>query len=242
MVESTPISDHFSPIIDNTIFDLRPDFRLVSITVSGFDWSGGDGSDTEEFVRAAEAGAALADPERDAHLTSWKDAYRAFGAKPKRTPCSAEALLKRVIRDGELPRINPLVDVYNAVSILHGLPVGGEDRSLYSGLPRLTRATGDEPFVLTKEGAEATEYPSTGEVVWRDDLGVTCRRWNWRQGTRTRILPGASDLWFILEALDGLSDGRLDEALSQFTTQINQLSPGARLETHRLDAKTSPGA
>ena len=54
---------------------------------------------------------------REAHLEAWRDAYRAFGAKPQRTPCSAEALLRRVQREGTLPRINAIVDLYNALNV-----------------------------------------------------------------------------------------------------------------------------
>ncbi|MER8542268.1 phenylalanine--tRNA ligase beta subunit-related protein [Mesorhizobium sp. M1334] len=66
-------------------------------------------------------------------LRAWAVAYEAFGTKANRTPCSAAALLKRVRKDGSLPRISPLVDAYNAVSVLYGVPIGGEDLDLYQG-------------------------------------------------------------------------------------------------------------
>lgn len=223
MATISPSPDAFFPIGDGGIFGLRPDFRAISICVSGFEWTEAVPLETEAFIESAGGNAAHSDAERDAHLASWKEAYRAFDAKPKKMPCSAEALLKRTA----LPRINPLVDVYKAVSVMHGLPVGGEDRNLYAGQPRLCRATGDEPFDCVNDGENAVDYPDAGEVIWRDDLGVTCRRWNWRQGTRTRIEPGASELWFILEALDGLPDERLKLASDQFTSQIAVLSPNA---------------
>ncbi len=218
------------PTIDPSVLELRPDFRCISLNVSQFDWDGMDGTRINRFVETAEAQASEADEQRNAHLEDWRAAFRAFGAKPKRTPCSAEALLKRTVRDGTLPRINPLVDAYNAVSIAHGVPIGGEDRALYSGAPHLTRALGDEPFDVMQDGVPHVEHPNKGEVIWRDDLGVTCRRWNWRQGVRTRIMPGASDLWFLLEALEGLPDARLSEAAEQLGELIVALSPTAKIE------------
>ncbi len=231
-----PDAPAVTPIIDQSIWDLRPDFRCVSLNVSDFDWEQTDNDRITQFVADAEAGASAPDVERSAHLDAWRDAYRAFGAKPKRTPCSAEALLKRTQRDGVLPRINPLVDIYNAVSVAHGLPIGGEDRALYSGMPRLTRAQGTEPFEAMRDGAPHVEHPDAGEVIWQDDLGVTCRRWNWRQGVRTRIMPGAADLWFILEALEGLPDARLTEAAEQMADLITALSPAAKIETAKITA------
>ena len=56
------------------------------------------------------------------------------------------------------------------------------------------------------------EYPEPGEVIWRDDIGVTCRRWNWRQGVRTRLDSGAQTMWFILESLPAMPLSALHEA------------------------------
>ena len=66
--------------------------------------------------------------------------------------------------------------------MLHQVPLGGEDLNRYLGAPRLLRANGTEPFDTVATGAAVIEYPDLGEVVWRDDAGVTCRRWNWRKG------------------------------------------------------------
>ena len=119
------------------------------------------------------------------HVAAWREAYRSFGAKPQRTRNSLEALLRRAASG--LPRVNRLTDIYNAVSVLHQVPLGGEDLTRYSGAPRLLRATGTEPFDTVADGAEVIEHPEPGEVVWCDDAGVTCRRWNWRQGRRTQL-------------------------------------------------------
>jgi DNA/RNA-binding domain of Phe-tRNA-synthetase-like protein len=135
------------------------------------------------------------------HLEAWRDVYRAFGAKPQRTPCSAEALRKRAAR-GEVPSINRLVDAYNAVSIRFAVPIGGEDCAPLAGTVRLVRATGDEPFDTVKDGAPAVESPEPGEVIWRDDVAVTCRRWNWRQGRRTALTDATTSAFFLLEGLD----------------------------------------
>lgn len=80
-------------------------------------------------------------------LENWAQAYQQFGAKPNRTPCSAQALRKRVLKDGSLPAINPVVDLYNAVSLRYAIPVGGENYDAYSGQPFLTIAEGTERLI-----------------------------------------------------------------------------------------------
>ena len=123
------------------------------------------------------------------HLAAWREAFRSFGAKRHR--CSAEALIAR----GELPRVSPLVDRYNAVSVRWAVPVGGEDLDRVVPPVRLIFASGDEPF----DGDSS--HPRAGEVVWADAVGVTCRRWNWRQGVRTRLSGATTRAYFLFDAL-----------------------------------------
>src|SRR3546814_6066207 len=88
--------------------------------------------------------------------------------------CSSDL---RVLKQGGLPAINAVVDVYNALSLRYAIPVGGEDLAAYAGSPRLVVADGSESFETTAGGEAVVEAPEPGEVVWRDDRGVTCRRW-----------------------------------------------------------------
>ncbi|MFD8642611.1 B3/4 domain-containing protein [Streptomyces zaomyceticus] len=168
-------------------------------------------------------------PDQDPHIAAWRAAYTAFGAKPSRTRNSAEALARRALADGGLPRINRLVDAYNAVSVAHLIPVGGEDLGRIRGAMRLVRAVGDEPFVTVAGGAETVEHPEPGEIVWCDEEGVTCRRWNWRQGPRTRIDDGTVDALFLLESLTPMTREELLAAGSELAESLRTLSPGARI-------------
>ncbi|MFF8443836.1 B3/4 domain-containing protein [Streptomyces californicus] len=171
-------------------------------------------------------------PHEDPHMTAWRAAYTAFGAKPSRTRNSAEALARRALADGGLPRINLLVDAYNAISVAHLVPVGGEDTDHIKGGMRLIRATGDEPFPTVAGGEETVEHPEPGEVVWCDDEGVTCRRWNWRQGVRTRLTEESVSALFLLEGLAPMTHGELDAAGAELADHLRRLSPGARITVH----------
>ncbi|MFF3316129.1 B3/4 domain-containing protein [Streptomyces sp. NPDC003035] len=171
-------------------------------------------------------------PDRDPHIAAWRAAYSAFGAKPSRTRNSAEALAKRALADGGsggLPRINKLVDAYNAISIAHLIPVGGEDLDKIQGGMRLVRATGDEPFVTMAGGEETVEHPEPGEVVWCDEAGVTCRRWNWRQGPRTRIDDDTVNAVFLLESLTPMTRKELLAAGTELAESLEKLNPRARI-------------
>ncbi|MEU7034560.1 phenylalanine--tRNA ligase beta subunit-related protein [Streptomyces sp. NPDC046237] len=168
-------------------------------------------------------------PDKDPHIAAWRAAYSAFGAKPSRTRNSAEALARRALADGGLPRINRLVDAYNAISVAHLIPAGGEDLDRIQGAMTLVRATGDEPFVTVAGGEETVEHPEPGEIVWRDEAGVTCRRWNWRQGPRTRIDDDTVNAVFLLESLTPMTRDELLAAGTELAESLEKLSPGARI-------------
>ncbi len=223
------------PSIDPTIFTLAPGFRAMSIAV-----------EAAPITRPEVASKALKSACQqviqddvawaDAHLAAWAEVFRAFGAKAKRTPCSAEALRKRVLRDGTLPAIDPVVDFYNAISIRYALPVGGENIAAYRGAPRLVIADGSERFDTVKEGEVVYESPEPGEVIWRDDQGVTCRRWNWRQGVRTRLDASAHQMWFILESLPAMPLSALQQASDELVSGLQQMMPGAQIGKTLIEA------
>ncbi len=211
---------------------LRPDFAVVAIAVTGL-VNGATDAQSDAWLQEAEAVARAAGGVVPPHIASWQDAYRAFGAKPQRTASSVEALWKRAAGPG-LPRVNWLVDVYNAVSVVHTLPVGGEDLAHYSGPIRLMRAAGAERFETVRDGLPASDPPSPGEVVWADDLGVTCRRWNWRQCTRTRLTESSTSALFLFERLAPLPLTALDAAAEALLTRIRLRTPGISIEQTRI--------
>jgi DNA/RNA-binding domain of Phe-tRNA-synthetase-like protein len=218
--------------VDPAVYALRPDFAVHALAVQGAGNGPGDAV-SEALLRDAEAFAAATGVEVPPHVAAWQDAYRAFGAKPQRTASSVEALWKRA-RAGGLPRVNWLVDVYNAVSVRHVLPVGGEDLAGYRGAIRLIRAVGDERFDTVASGQPIIEHPAPGEVVWVDELGVTCRRWNWRQGTRTRLSEESRDVLFLLERLAPMPLAALDAAAEAIAGVVQARYPKAALERRRI--------
>jgi DNA/RNA-binding domain of Phe-tRNA-synthetase-like protein len=227
--------------VDEAVFDLRPDYRALLIAVDGL--VPGPSDDTSEaLLQEAEESARLAlaqyPVEELPHMASWREAYRAFGAKPQRTRNSAEALLRRA--ESGLPRVNRLTDVYNAISVIHQIPLGGEDLGRYRGAPRLIRADGSEQFDTTAAGEDVTEHPTAGEVVWCDDIGVTCRRWNWRQGRRTQLNDATTTALFILDALDPMTDDQLHLVGDELVRNLLPLGPG--VQTHRRLIAAGRGA
>ena len=225
--------------IDDAVRTLRPDYRALLIVVTGV--LGGPSDEAseaalrraEESVRARLAGGA---PETLPEIAAWREAFLAFGVKPRVARSSVEALVRRV--DAGLPRVNRLTDLYNAISVEHLVPIGGESLDSYVGPPRLVRAIGDETFDTVADGQPVTAAADPGEVLWRDDLGVTCRRWNWRQCVRTRLDESTSNILFILDGLAPMTTGSLETAGAALVEALTTATPGASATTRLLGAST----
>jgi DNA/RNA-binding domain of Phe-tRNA-synthetase-like protein len=187
-----------------------PDYQAAVVIADGIR-NGPSDDASEQLLVAAEHAARESGLERaadDPRIAAWRRVFSEFGSKPSRYPCSAEALLARVLKGGELPRINALVDTYNAVSLRHAIPVGGEDLDQLQGDLRLVRA-------------------EDGEVVWRDDAGVTCRRWNWRQEPRTALTEATRRAFFVFDQLP--PQQALDAAVEELIDHLRARCPEATI-------------
>jgi DNA/RNA-binding domain of Phe-tRNA-synthetase-like protein len=223
VTESTDLDAYLAgATVDDDVFALRPDYRVLLVAVAGLTPGPGDAASEALLARAETSVAGLADELE--HVAAWREAYRAFGAKPTRTRNSLEALVRRA--PAGLPRVNRLTDVYNAISVLHRVPVGGEDLDRYDGPPRLVRAQGNEVFDTTADGEPVLEHPEPGEVVWRDGGGVTCRGCNWRQGRRTALTDDTTATIFIFDALAPMTDDALHGAADDLVAHLG--APDAR--------------
>ena len=125
-------------------------------------------------------------------VAAWRAAYKGFGIKQTRYRSSVERLVKNVLADRPLARVNAFVDLYNAVSLAHVLPLGADDLDRVTPPLAFRYARAGDSFVDMAEEGEPPEAPKPGEVVYADAAQVLCRRWNWRQDARTLITPATT--------------------------------------------------
>ncbi|WP_371569405.1 B3/B4 domain-containing protein [Streptomyces canus] len=220
--------------VSDEVRALAPGFRYLAVEAHGLVNGPSTDASSALLEEAARRLAVRLDgraPHEDPHMAAWREVYTAFGSKPSRTRNSAEALAKRALSDAGLPRINLLVDLYNAISVAHLVPVGGEDLDRIRGGMRLVRAAGDEDFVTVTAGEESVEHPDAGEVIWRDEEGVTCRRWNWRQGPRTRLTEKTVSGVFLLEGMAPMPLADMEKAAAELAELLEKFSPGAQITT-----------
>ena len=223
-------------IIADTIFNDFPDLVLGVVILHNIDNSQ-DKAEITSQLRQAEAelpGKFGSTPVIEhPYIATWRDAYRKFGAKPKDYPSSVENLTRRVLNGATIGHINNLVSLYNTISLRHILPVGGEDLDQIVGDVLLTKAEDNEPaiFLLGEKEARA---PRAGEILYKDDNGAICRRWNWKEADRTKLTQETKNAFLVIEALPPVSRDTVETAIRELADLVKQFC-GGTVSTAFLD-------
>lgn len=212
--------------IDSTVQNRFPELIASVTIIEGF-------SNKPEPAIAAEVLKLLRDAEddlrvrfptkddlyNDPFVTTYFDLFRQFGVNPKKVRPSHVALAERVVRGGNLPDINPAVNLYNAFSIKYLVPFGGEDLDKVDQYFELTIANGDEKWL----GIGETEYvtPKTGDLIWRDAVEISTTSLNYRQCEKTKLTENTVNGYFISEGFSTLNADHIvkvaDEFIATFT-------------------------
>ncbi|EGT4142118.1 B3/4 domain-containing protein [Clostridium perfringens] len=210
-------------IIEDDFWELFPNAKIGIITCNGIDNTIKDENQYKDMISQGEKEALT-------HLTNeefssnevikvWRDAFKKFKTK-KGARSSIEALLKRVSTGKGLGTINPLVDIYNSISLKYAMPCGGEDMDKFIGDIRLTKATGDESFITL--GSDKSEPPYEGEIVYKDDEGAICRCWNWRESVRTMLTEDTKNAFLCIELVDEKREKDFENALKELSQLVEE--------------------
>lgn len=158
-------------------------------------------------------------------ISAWKEAYRAFGAKPKENKSSVESLYRRALKGEELRHINRIVDIYNYISLKYMVPVGGEDLDKIQGDVHLTIAEKDEASVLLL-GDKEPRPPHEGEVIYKDEISAICRRFNWREADRTKFIEETKNAVLVVEGLPPVTKEEIEKILEEMKELLESFCGG----------------
>ncbi|MFI9450165.1 B3/4 domain-containing protein [Amycolatopsis sp. NPDC052450] len=155
--------------------------------------------DLEKFVERATRRLADGPESEFPEIQAWRRAFARMGLKPTQYRCASESLLRRLRKEGSLPRIHPVIDLCNAVSVAYAIPVAVLDVAKISGSLEVRHARGDEKYVTF---AGTVEQPSPGEVIFADEDGQAhARRWTNRQSGHSAVSATTSDVLIVSEGL-----------------------------------------
>ncbi len=198
-----------------------PAFRVAFAVLRGIRPPADCGPGIEALAAEAEqqAVATLVETEISAleEIRQWRGAYRSFGIKKTSYRNACEALLRRINRGDGLPRVLPLVDLYNALSVKYRIPAGADDLAALTPPLAFRYARPGDGFRDLAGDADSDDPPKAGEVVLADAAHVLCRRWNWRQDARSRIQESTVDATLVLQTLSNDGADRLSRAAEELT-------------------------
>ena len=167
-------------------------------------------------------------------LVAWRRAFRAFGVDPTAYRSAAEALLRRLTKQGSIPSINTLVDIGNLVSIRYGLPVAMFDLGSITGGLTVRIATGDESF--TDLGSGTTERAVAGEVIFIDEAGhVAARRWCWRQSAESASSAATTEVLVTVEGHHDDARRDVEAAVADLEGLLRSSAEGSAVRSSVLD-------
>jgi DNA/RNA-binding domain of Phe-tRNA-synthetase-like protein len=209
-------------VADPVVFERIPGMRIAVAYAGGVSNDRANEGIGERWRRAwSDAGrwkVTLPNPQSHPNVRAWREAFRGMGASPHDYPSSIEALLRRAMKGGEPFSINPLVDLYNAISLERVAPVGGFDVGAVRGTLDL-RVTVEGDRFLPLDGERAEAVPA-GEVAYADGADVLTRHLLWRQSRRALIAPATRDVILLSEALPA-SPVPADEMAVEFARSLS---------------------
>jgi len=170
-------------------------------------------------------------------VNAWRRVFSRMGLKPTQYRCASESLLRRFRKEGDLPRIHPLIDLCNAASIAFGIPVAAIDVDHVAWPLQVRLAQGSESYVGL--GGEA-ESPDTGEVSFIDADGrAHARRWTHRQSALSAVRDSTSSVLIVMEAVHATARKDVDalaQALADAVARSWQTTPEAAQLTNSTAA------
>lgn len=209
-------------IIEEQFWEVFPKAKIGVIVCRGID---NVVKDTEQYKNLLQSSEELAlsyfktdDFSNNEVIKVWREAFQKFKTK-KGARSSIEALLKRVNKGDHIGTINPLVDIYNSISLKYALPCGGEDIDTFIGDVKLTKAVGDEPFITL--GTDENAPPYEDEIVYKDEQGAICRCWNWRESVRTMLTENTKNAFLCIELVDVKRVEAFHSALNELAELVN---------------------
>ena len=226
-------------IIQEELFERLPDLTIGVFIATGMNNTLSSGEIHHHLTQAIEEmkkNFGVEKAQDHPRIKPWRTALQKAGISGSKFPSSIESMTRRILKGDPFPRINPLVDLYNSVSLKYLVPMGGHDLDTLQGSIYLRFAEGWEPF--TPMGGGETMIVPKGELVYRDDIEVLTRNWVWRQCEKDKTTDKTKNIFIPIDVLSEVGKERVDEIIldlsklfpkylggTLFSTTLNRQTP-----------------
>lgn len=213
--------------IQKELFDLLPDLTIGMVVATGLDNTRPSAEIDRLLQQAVEALKKnfVGDKAQDhSRIKPWRNAFAKLGISGSKFPSSVESMTRRILKGDPFPQINPLVDLYNSISLRHLVPMGGHDLNTLQGNIYLRFAEGWEPFAPMGGGEAVTVQK--GELVYRDDKEVLTRNWVWRQCEKDKATEKTRNIFIPIDVLGEIGEQCAHEIIHELSGWIPQFLGG----------------
>jgi DNA/RNA-binding domain of Phe-tRNA-synthetase-like protein len=207
--------------IQKELFDLLPELTIgvgVAIGVDNTHPSGEIDTFLSQTIEEMKKNFVTEKAQEHPRIKPWRNAFSKVGISGSKFPSSIESMARRILKGDPFPRINPLVDLYNSLSLKYLVPMGGHDLDTLNGNLYLQFAEGWEPF--TPMGGGETVTVPKGELVYRDDREVLTRNWVWRQCEKDKTTEKTRSLFIPIDVLGEVGRKRTEEIILELQDLI----------------------
>jgi len=207
--------------IQKELFDILPDLTIGMVVARDVDNTRPSKETDDLLAQAVEEmkrGFIGDKAQEHPRIKPWRTAFSKLGISGSKFPSSIESMARRVLKGDPFPKINPLVDLYNSVSLRFLVPMGGHDLDTIEGNIHLRFAEGGEPF--TPLGSGETVVVPKGELVYRDDREVLTRNWVWRQCEKDKATEKTKNIFIPIDVLGEVGRARADEIILELSALI----------------------
>jgi DNA/RNA-binding domain of Phe-tRNA-synthetase-like protein len=207
--------------VHKELFDILPDLTIGVVVAMGVDNTRPSREIDDLLIQTVEEMKKnfIGDKAQEhPKIKPWRTAFTKLGISGSKFPSSIESMARRVLKGDPFPKINPLVDLYNSVSLKFLVPMGGHDLDTIEGNIHLRFAEGWEPF--TPLGSGETVVVPKGELVYRDDREVLTRNWVWRQCDKDKATEKTKNIFIPIDVLGEVGRERADEIIQELSRLI----------------------
>jgi DNA/RNA-binding domain of Phe-tRNA-synthetase-like protein len=218
--------------IQKELFDILPNLTIGMVVARGLDNTHSSKEIEDLLIQAVEEvkrNFIVDKAQEHPRIKPWRTTFSKLGISGSKFPSSIESMARRILRGDPFPKINPLVDLYNSVSLRYLVPMGGHDLDTLKGNIYLKFAEGWEPF--TPMGGEETMIVPKGELVYRDDQEVLTRNWVWRQCEKDKATEKTRNIFIPIDVLGEVGKDRADEIIQELSGLIPRYLGGTIFST-----------
>lgn len=203
-------------IVQKEVFDKIEDLYIGVVVAKGIDNSK-EYKDIDKMLEESMANAKKefegVKAKEDPRVIPYREGFQKVGINPNKFQCSVEAMVNSISKGRDVPHINPLVNLNNAISLKYTLPMGTHNLGLSNNDVELRFAVDEDTFVPM--GTDTIEKLEPEELVYVVDNKVRTRRWAWRQSKEGMIDKDTSYVFFPIDGFKGFNDDKVNEAMKE---------------------------